>query len=75
MIARALTHAAAAQPLLVVFDDLHWADVGSLALLDFVARQLGPTPLLVLATLAQRRPPSAPADSDCSRAFSVLETT
>ena len=42
--------AARAQPLLIVLDDLHWADVGSLLLLEFVARELGTIPLFVLGT-------------------------
>jgi predicted ATPase len=55
----ALTAAAQPRPLLVVLDGLHWADVGSLRLLEFVARELGTIPLLVLGTardteLAQR---------------------
>ena len=33
-------HAAAARPLLVVVDDLHWADTGSLGLLAFLAAEL-----------------------------------
>lgn len=54
-----LTAAAQPRPLLVVLDDLHWADAGSLRLLEFVARELGTIPLLVLGTardteLAQR---------------------
>jgi len=37
------------QPLLVVLDDLHWADEQSLRLLAYVARRVGEAPLLVLA--------------------------
>jgi tetratricopeptide (TPR) repeat protein len=42
--------AARTRPVLVVLDDLHWADAGSLLLLEFVARELGSLPLLVLGT-------------------------
>ena len=35
-----LRHVAAARPLLVVIDDLHWADTGSLELLAFLAAEL-----------------------------------
>ena len=46
-----LRTAAARRPLLLVLDDLHWADVASLALLRFVSRELagveGSSPLVV----------------------------
>ncbi|HEY7370877.1 MAG TPA: AAA family ATPase [Polyangia bacterium] len=45
-----LTGAAARRPHLVVFDDLHAADAGSLRLLEFVVRSLRGRPLLVLAS-------------------------
>jgi len=37
-------------PLVVVLDDLHWADETSLRLLNYLARQLTQTPLLILGT-------------------------
>ncbi|MEV5571328.1 BTAD domain-containing putative transcriptional regulator [Spirillospora sp. NPDC052269] len=37
-------------PLAIVLDDLHWADVSSLRLLDFVAGAAGRRPLLLLVT-------------------------
>jgi tetratricopeptide (TPR) repeat protein len=43
-------HAAAAQPLLLVFDDLHAADDASLLLLQFLARDLRGARLLVVGT-------------------------
>jgi predicted ATPase len=43
-----LRAAAARRPLLLVFDDLHWADAPSLALLRFVSRELEGAGLLVL---------------------------
>jgi len=42
--------AAARRPHLVVFDDLHAADAGTLRLLEFVVRSLRGRPLLVLAS-------------------------
>ncbi|HEY8517315.1 MAG TPA: AAA family ATPase [Candidatus Binatia bacterium] len=47
----ALVAAVRGRPLLLVLDDLHWADVGSLLLLQLVARELDGCPLLVLVTL------------------------
>src|SRR5207248_11048306 len=44
-----LQRAAAAQPLLLCLEDLHWADRGTLDLLVYLARRLGQTRLLVVA--------------------------
>ncbi|MGN6699970.1 MAG: AAA family ATPase, partial [Thermomicrobiales bacterium] len=41
---------AAGQPLVLLLDDLHWADLASLDLLRFLGRGLGPLPLLLLVT-------------------------
>ena len=41
---------AAEQPLLLVLDDLHWADKPSLLLLQFLAHEIGDARLLVVAT-------------------------
>jgi len=49
-IATFLTRLAGERPLLIVLDDLHWADEPSLLLLRFVARRLAGTGLLVLGT-------------------------
>ncbi|MCC6630025.1 MAG: AAA family ATPase [Chloroflexi bacterium] len=38
------------RPLVLLLDDLHWADTASLDLLRFVARQVAAAPLLVLVT-------------------------
>ena len=38
------------QPLVLVLDDLHWADQPSLMLLQFVARELGGARLLIIGT-------------------------
>ena len=62
---RAVLQRAARQgSILLVLEDMHWADQGSLFLLEFMAQEIGETSLLVLATyrdgevaapLAQRR--------------------
>lgn len=45
-----LKNAGKAQPLVVVLDDVHWADRSSLLLLQFVARELRDARLLVIGT-------------------------
>ena len=45
-----LANASSAQPLLVVLEDLHWADTGTLELLRHVARNLQGTRLLLVGT-------------------------
>jgi class 3 adenylate cyclase len=49
-IATFLSGAARSRPLIIVLDDLHWADEPSLLLLKFVARQLGDSGLLIVGT-------------------------
>src|SRR5205823_6001151 len=56
-----LRRAAEKQPLLLVLDDLHWADAGSLLLLEFLARELAGARILVVGTyrdveLSRRHP-------------------
>ncbi|CAA9488549.1 MAG: hypothetical protein AVDCRST_MAG67-1200 [uncultured Solirubrobacteraceae bacterium] len=48
-LATLLAHAADQRPLVVVLDDLHWADASSLLALEFVARVLHDMPLLAIA--------------------------
>lgn len=45
-----LKNAAQTQPMLLVLDDLHWADQASLLLLEFLAREIQSSPLLVVGT-------------------------
>jgi len=45
-----LKNAAQSQSLMLVLDDLHWADRSSLLLLEFLAREIQSSPLLVLGT-------------------------
>jgi predicted ATPase len=47
-VATFLERAARASPLVVVLDDLHWADPSSLELLEFVARRAQRVPLLLV---------------------------
>ena len=47
---RYLRGRAAQRPLVVVVDDLHWADVSSLRLLVFLARHVRDAPVLVIGT-------------------------
>jgi predicted ATPase len=47
-IATFLKNAGQRQPLVLVLDDLHWADRSSLLLLEFIAQELQTIPLLVL---------------------------
>src|SRR5207245_11478721 len=51
----ALVRAAAElAPLAVILDDIHWADEPSLLLLEFLARELRDTRVLILATYRQQ---------------------
>ena len=45
-----LKNAAQTQPLMLVLDDLHWADKSSLLLLQFLAREMAASRLLVVGT-------------------------
>ena len=48
-VARALRRAAAVRPLVVVLDDVHWADAGTLRLLRFLQPDLPRSRMLVVA--------------------------
>ncbi len=58
-VARCLRRLAAGQPVLVILDDLHWADEPSLRLLGFLARALAAEPV---ALLGAYRDTEAPAE-------------
>ena len=45
-----LKRAAEAKPLILILDDLHWADQPSLMLLEFVARELASSKILIVGT-------------------------
>ncbi len=55
-VVQALGEAAAERPLALVLDDLHWADLGSLRLLEFVAREVVAAPLLLLGAVRDGEP-------------------
>jgi DNA-binding CsgD family transcriptional regulator/tetratricopeptide (TPR) repeat protein len=54
-----LTGSAAAAPVLLVLEDLHWADTSTLDLVVFLAHNLGIRPVLLLATCRGDEPSSA----------------
>ena len=60
-----LKSAAQRQPLVVVLDDMHWADETSLLLLQFLSRELGNARLMVLGTYR---------DMELSRQHPLAET-
>ncbi len=49
----------AARPILVCLEDLQWASTATLALLEFLARQLEHAPVLLLATYREEEAPRA----------------
>ena len=70
-VSSALARAASALPLLVVIDDLQWADVPSLLLLDFLAPRLPRAAMLVVGTFRddaiREDPPRRSALADVRR--------
>src|SRR5262249_31842772 len=56
-----LGHLAALQPLVLVLEDLHWADEMSARLLGFVGRRLGDVSLLVVLTARAEELDDTPA--------------
>ena len=67
-----LVNLAAEQPLLLIVDDLHWADSRSLKLLEYLGRRLEGLPVAVLATLRPNEPGS---DADLLDAIVAGPTT
>jgi len=57
-VASSLADAADRTPLLLVFDDLQSADIGSLRMLEFVVHALDHAPVFVAGTVRQPPPPS-----------------
>ena len=70
-----LERSAADQPLIVVIEDIHWADASTRELLGFVARAVNEAPILVLATYRtdelHRRHPLRPFLADLNRLSQV----
>jgi len=58
-VARALMLLAKPRPLLLVLEDLHCAGEATLALLEFVLRQLAGSRVLILATVREGEPPAS----------------
>jgi hypothetical protein len=54
-----LTGCAASAPVLLVLEDLHWADTSTLDLVVFLAHNLDGRPVLLLATYRADEPSSA----------------
>jgi DNA-binding SARP family transcriptional activator len=52
-VASLVAEAAARRPLVIVLDDLQWADPASLELLTFLSGRLGPAPVLLAATVRE----------------------
>jgi DNA-binding SARP family transcriptional activator len=60
-VARLLEHLAATQPLVLLLEDVHWADEMSLRLLAFMARRLPSRRVLLVATSRDEELADAPA--------------
>ncbi|MDP9238663.1 MAG: AAA family ATPase [Chloroflexota bacterium] len=54
-----LAAAAAEEPVLLVLDDLHWADEGSLSLLGFLGREIARMPVVILGAYRQEEAPAS----------------
>jgi DNA-binding SARP family transcriptional activator/tetratricopeptide (TPR) repeat protein len=59
-VAQAIGHLVSRQPLLLVLEDLHWADEMSLRLLAFLGRRLGGWPVVIAVTVREEELPDAP---------------
>lgn len=59
-----LRRIAVAQPLLLILDDLHWADLPSLRMLEFIAHELADAAILVVGTFREVEVRHAPAVAD-----------
>lgn len=54
-LARCLESLARPRPVLLILEDLHWAGVGTLALLEYLAHRVSQKPLLILATYRKEK--------------------
>ena len=66
-VARLLEHAGARRPLVVVLEDIHWADESTRHLLRFLTRALDEAAVLLVADVSHRR--ADPADIRCARSW------
>ncbi len=62
-VARLLDRASREQPLILVVEDLHWADDGSLEMVDYLGRALRSSRLLMIITLRAGVGDRSPTDS------------
>jgi len=62
-VARLLDRASREQPLALVVEDVHWADNGTLAMVDYLSRALRSSRLLMIITLRAGMGDRSPADS------------
>jgi DNA-binding SARP family transcriptional activator len=60
-VAQLVAHLASRQPLVLILEDLHWADDMSLRLLSFVGRRLRAWPVLIIGTARDEELPGLPA--------------
>jgi predicted ATPase/DNA-binding CsgD family transcriptional regulator len=78
-IAEILEHAAATRPIVVVLEDLHWADASTRHVIAFLARALTDAPVLIVATYRSdelhRRHPLRPFLAELQRLPRVIELT
>jgi tetratricopeptide (TPR) repeat protein len=56
-----LARTASGGPMLLLFEDLHWADEGTLSLLNHIARSISNTPVLIVGTFRDNEVDSAGA--------------
>jgi DNA-binding SARP family transcriptional activator len=59
-VAQLIGHLVERQPLLVVLEDLHWADEMSARLFEFIGRRLAPRPVIVVVTAREEELADAP---------------
>jgi predicted ATPase len=59
-VGRLIQHLVLQQPVLLIFEDLHWGDEMSLRLLAFVARRARTTPILIVGTAREEEVAGAP---------------
>jgi DNA-binding winged helix-turn-helix (wHTH) protein len=59
-LAQALPLLAKVRPLILLFEDLHWADPSTLALISYLARRSDPARLLILGTFRPQEVPLTP---------------
>ncbi len=59
-VTRTVQYVASQRPLLVVLEDLHWADEMTLRLLVFLGRRIGDSPVLIVGTVRTEETADAP---------------